>query len=222
MRSEVLDLLAASQDGVYAVDMDQRIVFWNRSATALLGWTAAEALGRRCWEVIGGQLESQAQCCEAGCNTVLLARQGSIAPSQTILTHTKERQPVWLRVTHVVIPGRRRELTTLVHIFGDVSQEVEAKRLLRQLSGVVAFAIQTPKAQQPQQAPSGDGALDTLSPREREVLRLMAQGVSTSALAKRLVISSATVRNHIQHIMSKLGAHTRLEAVAAASRHKLM
>lgn len=57
-----------------------------------------------------------------------------------------------------------------------------------------------------------------ITPREREVLELLAEGVSTQELAQRLVISVATARNHVQNILNKLGAHSKLEAVSIAVR----
>ena len=61
-----------------------------------------------------------------------------------------------------------------------------------------------------------------LTPRERQVLDLLAQGESKEAIAQRLFLSTNTVRNHIQNILTKLGAHSRLEAVAAAAREGLL
>ena len=57
-----------------------------------------------------------------------------------------------------------------------------------------------------------------LSPRELEILRLLAAGRSQSEIASALVISPKTVATHIQHVLSKLGVHSRAEAVAAAFR----
>jgi DNA-binding NarL/FixJ family response regulator len=57
-----------------------------------------------------------------------------------------------------------------------------------------------------------------LSARELEVLRLLAKGHSTEAIAKELYLSIHTVRNHVSNILSKLGAHSKLEAVALAAR----
>ena len=53
-----------------------------------------------------------------------------------------------------------------------------------------------------------------LSPREREVLAHLARGAKTDAIAECLVISPETARTHIQHILTKLGVHSRLEAAA--------
>ena len=62
--------------------------------------------------------------------------------------------------------------------------------------------------------PSAEFADATLSAREREVLEQLATGQSTAEIASVLHISPVTVRNHIQRILPKLGAHSRLEAVA--------
>jgi two-component system nitrate/nitrite response regulator NarL len=61
-----------------------------------------------------------------------------------------------------------------------------------------------------------------LSPRELQTLRLLAQGASTSTIGARLDIHSTTVRTHVQHVLEKLGVHSRLEAVACASRNGLL
>ncbi len=61
-----------------------------------------------------------------------------------------------------------------------------------------------------------------LTLREREVLRLVADGLSTPDMAARLVVSTNTVRNHVQSILSKLGAHSKLEALIIATRSNLL
>jgi DNA-binding CsgD family transcriptional regulator len=60
-----------------------------------------------------------------------------------------------------------------------------------------------------------------LTPREREVLRLLADGMDQREIAERLVISPKTVSTHIQHVLVKLGVHSRAQAVAAAHRYGL-
>lgn len=61
-----------------------------------------------------------------------------------------------------------------------------------------------------------------LTPREREVLKLMAQGLDNWAISEHLVISFTTVRGHVQNILEKLDAHSKLEAVARASQAGLL
>lgn len=56
--------------------------------------------------------------------------------------------------------------------------------------------------------------LSFLTPREHEVLRALAQGTSTTRIAELLGISAETVRSHVKSLMAKLGAHSRVEAVA--------
>ena len=60
-------------------------------------------------------------------------------------------------------------------------------------------------------------AMDWLTPREREVLALLAQGADNRVVAERLVISLNTARMHIQNVIAKLDAHSRLEAVVRAN-----
>ncbi len=59
---------------------------------------------------------------------------------------------------------------------------------------------------------------EALTPRELEVLRLLAEGLSNKAIARRLEISEHTVKFHTNAIMSKLGAQSRTEAVVRATR----
>lgn len=61
-----------------------------------------------------------------------------------------------------------------------------------------------------------------LTSRELEVLKLLAKGHSTEGIASQLFISINTVRNHVGRILNKLGAHSKLEAVAIAARDKLI
>ena len=58
--------------------------------------------------------------------------------------------------------------------------------------------------------------LDQLTPREREILEIMAQGLDNDSIATRLRISEKTVRNHVSTIFAKLGVSSRAQAVAHA------
>lgn len=64
--------------------------------------------------------------------------------------------------------------------------------------------------------------LNTLTPRELEVLRLVGRGHSADAVAQELVISLRTVRTHIHRTLLKTGAHSQLEVVAMARHHGLI
>jgi DNA-binding NarL/FixJ family response regulator len=61
-----------------------------------------------------------------------------------------------------------------------------------------------------------------LTPREREILGLVSEGLSNQAIADRLTVSLNTVRTHVQKVLTKLGAHSKLEAVALATNSGLL
>ncbi|MEM9036243.1 MAG: response regulator transcription factor [Actinomycetota bacterium] len=65
-------------------------------------------------------------------------------------------------------------------------------------------------------------AAPQLTRREHEVLELVAEGCSNQAIADRLTLSLHTVRNHVQNILRKLDAHSKLEAVAIATRQGIL
>jgi two-component system, NarL family, nitrate/nitrite response regulator NarL len=60
-----------------------------------------------------------------------------------------------------------------------------------------------------------------LTGRERECLLMLVEGLDTAAMMARLCVSRTTVRTHLQAVLTKLGVHSRLEAVSFAVRHRL-
>lgn len=64
-----------------------------------------------------------------------------------------------------------------------------------------------------------DAAFAALSPREREVLALLAEGLSNAQIAERIGISEKTVRNHLSHLFDKLGVWSRAQAIVFARDH---
>ena len=69
---------------------------------------------------------------------------------------------------------------------------------------------------------SGRDREDMLTPREREILQLLADGMSNADVAQRLFISQETVKSHVRHILAKLEADTRTHAVAIALRDAII
>jgi pimeloyl-ACP methyl ester carboxylesterase/DNA-binding CsgD family transcriptional regulator len=93
--------------------------------------------------------------------------------------------------------------------------------------GAVARFLEIPFSEIPPLEPTAPrearaGAIDQLSKREREVLRLVAEGLGDAEIAERLVLSRHTVHRHVANIRRKLGLHSRSAAAVAASRAGLL
>ena len=93
----------------------------------------------------------------------------------------------------------------IVNAGGSLLQPVVASKLLRQVSNQTA-----------------EPSVETLTPREMDVLRLLAQGQQNKEIAAELSISQRTVKFHVSSIMGKLGAGNRTEAVAIAAQQGLV
>ncbi|MEU4220745.1 response regulator transcription factor [Actinoplanes sp. NPDC026623] len=109
----------------------------------------------------------------------------------------------------------------------DVTPEhlVAAVRLVRSGDALLAPAITrrlVERFARRDSAPAVHGDLSTLTPRELEVLRLLAQGLSNAELAGRLHLSEATVKTHVARILAKLGLRDRVQAVVVAYRSGLV
>ncbi len=199
--------LERAADGAFVIDPDGRIVLWNRAAERMLGYAAREVIGRPCCEVFVGYDDHGNRLCYRGCHVATLVGMGDPVQSFDMKTRSKGGRAIWINVSTLVVPGRGAGGRLTVHLFRDTTATKELLTLVRDHLSAPA-APSTP-----------NGALTR---REIEILDLVATGVRTRVIAERLHVSPATVRNHVQNILGKLGAHSRLEAVAWATRHRML
>jgi DNA-binding CsgD family transcriptional regulator len=219
--SELLDVLAAGEPAAFATDSRERVVFWNEGATALLGLRADEAIGRHCYEVLGGRDVFDNRFCYANCPLAAMSRAGEAPRAFELRVPRGDgKEPSTVHVTIVRLPGPRPDLFTIVHIVHGVD---ETERLARSLSHIAPTDMPAPKTTHPRGVESAEDAEQTgpgsLTPREREILGWMAGGLQNKEIAERLQLSLATVRNHIHNTLEKLGVHSKLEAVSLAYRN---
>ena len=99
---------------------------------------------------------------------------------------------------------------------GYVLKEAPHETLLKAIEKVAAGENFVDPALIPALAAGKDGQ-EILTGREREILQLLSEGHRNQAIADRLFISAATARTHIANILSKLGVHSQIEAVALAA-----
>ncbi len=199
--------LARAEDGVLGTGTDGRIVLWNRAAAKLLGYTAREVLGRASRDLLGGSDDSGNRVGDPGSHVRTLVKRGERLQSLDMRIQTKAGRPAWINLNTLVIPGGPTGSLLGIHVFRNVT----ASRKL------MSRAQERPPGRRGAEVPE-----HALTRREIEILRLMSTGANTKAIAEQLNVSPATVRNHAQSILPKLGAHSRLEAVVYATRNRLL
>ena len=104
---------------------------------------------------------------------------------------------------------------------GYVLKEAPHEILLRAIEKVAAGETYIDPSLLPSLATGRDGQ-DILTQREREILQLLADGMSNADAAQQLFISQETVKSHVRHILAKLEAETRTQAVAIALREAII
>lgn len=211
MSADPLQIVASTADPAFATDESGRIVIWNRAAEGLLGYGAADVLGRSCHEVLEGRDIFGNRFCQADCCLQQMSRHREAICSFEVDYQTESGASLRTGVSIMVVPGPRASQYTLIHLLRPTRTDT-TRELARSTTGLLVL-------DQVGQPPSADYSL---TPREIEILGTLAQGWSTNEIADRLFISVTTVRNHVQSILQKLHVHSRLEAVSLALRERLI
>jgi len=105
---------------------------------------------------------------------------------------------------------------------GYILKEAPHETLLRAIEKVAAGETFVDPALMSALTQARGGSTDVLTAREREILQLLADGMSNADVAAQLFISQETVKSHVRHILTKLEADTRTQAVAIALRDAMI
>lgn len=198
---------AASRAVAVAVDQDDRVVSWSAGAERLLGYGGNEVVGRPWLEVLDGRdVFGNLLCCK-GCWLREMWSRGE--PVRRFEMDARRADGHRLRLAVEAEPSGDGGAAGWVYRLAPDQRRGERRR-------APAPAELLPAASDP------PVSILPLTHRELEVLRLLDQGAETPAIARELGISRTTVRNHIQHLLAKLGAHNRLQVVSLAHRHGLL
>lgn len=154
-------------------------------------------------------------------------------PDQSGIQLTRELRQ-FLSETKILIVSMHSKIDYIAEAFqagatGYVVKESASERLLQGLKSVakgdyyldssVSHAVVENLMKSPLKAAKiTDADYATLTPREQEVMRFLAEGLSSKAVAEKLFISPKTVENHRANIMNKLGLHSTIELVRYAAK----
>ena len=215
-------LLSHAPCGVYAVTVDQNVVFWNHGAERILGFPTQEVIGRKCYEIGALPLHhGLTEQCAEGCSLIRYLWAGMVPAPTRVRMLCADGNYKWVVVNPMVVTGVVEDSPLLVHFFDHLaddnvqnnSRSDTMAKLLGQSTDVAGESL-TPSSAAPER--SG------LTTRELQVLRLMADGKDNYEISDHLEISLYTVRNHVRNVRQKLNAGTKLEAVVNAVRMGLL
>lgn len=214
---EAIDLLSKSGEAAFAIDSGDRIVYWNRGCEELLGYEPQKVLGKHCYDVMGGRDEHGNVYCYRNCPVAHQARDDDAPEVHPfhLLVKDKAGKEKRLAISMFSVPAVRPSLSAVIHV---IREDGAAPSPLEK--SLAEAAAGSPSARWPMTTPEGQKV--ELTAREKEILRCLAEGLSTPAISDRLFIAPVTVRNHVQNILQKLDVHTKLAAVVFAYRHQLI
>lgn len=213
---DIARALNACADPVFVVDERSVIVQWNPAAEESSGVARADAIGKHCYDLIAGTNGDGRQVCRTRCDKWAIARRGQRVTHFDLRVHVLH--DAWVDVSILPIADQSGRPIALAHIVRNAERNKRLERFVRELASG-AREVLAPRA------PNGAAQPETrmsLTAREQEVLGLLARGASTAAMADRLGVSRHTVHNHVATLLSKLGVHSRAEAVAHAFEHHLV
>jgi PAS domain S-box-containing protein len=215
---EALDVMTQRGEAVFAIDNTDRIVFWNEKCEKILGHPAQKVLGKYCFDVVGGRDENGNIYCYRNCPVAHQARDMEDEPVKRFTLTVKNGDGKERRIitSLFALPSSRAQLSTVVHVIREDERQA-ASPVEKQLARAAAQAPGPRWGMNQAEAP-----LEELTTRERDILRCLAEGLPTAAIARKLYISPVTVRNHVQNILQKLDVHTKLAAVVLAFRKELI
>ncbi|HSP98137.1 MAG TPA: LuxR C-terminal-related transcriptional regulator [Candidatus Dormibacteraeota bacterium] len=180
----------------------------------LLGYEEGQVLGARCWRLLCGTDACGNRLCRPNCWVAQAVRHREPLHRFPVNLRAADGTSVCAQISILVLrPQGPSERRAIVHVLNPCRGRKQGTDIEERQSGWRDGLGKTLEAVDP---------AAVLSTRELEILRLLAEGSDTHETAHALFISVTTVRNHIQHILAKLGAHSRLAAVSAAKRRGII
>lgn len=214
------EMLYGAVDGSFAIDSNQRVIYWDPGCEELLGYSERWVLGRPCCDVLNWcKPGSDSSFCQRDCYVANMSRGGDGQKTFQVQAKDQNGESVRLTVNIILVPGACKNNWHVMHLlhrtaYPDLLTALEKSTHKKtHTADRRSYYVNAIKA---------DKNASRLTPRELEVLVLLSEGISGSTISKKLNISSTTVRNHIQHIQGKLGVHSKTEAVAYAYRHSFL
>ena len=206
--NELQQVFKHSTDAVFGIDAGGNICFMNSSCESLLGYSENDICDKTCASVLCGMdMHGEPVC--GDCPVKQMAT--GILPFMDfdMVVKQKSGNTILVNVGANYTSAELQQKDSNVDVILSL-RRINSQRLLQRMSNSNKTANGRIRR------------VNILTNREKEILTLASEGIKTLQIAEQKCISIETVRNHFKNILSKLGVHSRTEAVSMALRQNLI
>lgn len=207
--SELQQIFKYSTDAIFGIDTSGNICFMNNNCESLLGFSETDLHGKACAEILCGLDMHGEAVCGKNCPVRQMAAGDLPFEGFDMMVKRKNGNSILVNVGASYTSAKVQQKYNNVDVILNL-RRIDSQRLLQRMSSSNKTAN------------SHNQRTGILTNREKEILTLASDGITTQQIAEQSCISIETVRNHFKNILIKLGAHSRTEAVSMAFRQNLI
>ncbi len=216
---EIQQLLDGTAEPAFALDANGQLAAWNAAAAETFGLGGDNAVGQYCSDIFHGVDECGMEC-KHDCAVRHRAERREPLKSYDIQLETRDGKR-WFNMVVTSVSGDKDDPVITIHIARPADLQKRLEGVFKDFVAKEGYVSDGRRSDLVEIERTTTNQVE-LTAREIEILRLVSNGRTSAKIAEELFISKTTVNNHVQHILKKLNATSRLEAVRRAERARLI
>lgn len=142
-RAKLSDVVEHTSDGIYQVSPDRRIMTWNPAMEKITGFSAAEAVGQMCFNVLRARDRQNVDMCSRSCPILAAGEHGCLQETDAQIM-TKDGAARWIHYTHNPILDGAGKMTSDVIVVRDITKQKAAQEMKDDFVATVSHELRTP------------------------------------------------------------------------------
>jgi PAS domain S-box-containing protein len=133
LENELFALLQATTDAAFSVSEEGEIMSWNKAAEKLLGYSAAEAVHKTCYDILEGMGPLGTRVCHQHCSVAECAGSSTEIPNFDMSVKTRSGERLWINMSTLVFDNQRTGRRLLIHLAHDVTEQKKSEELTHKM-----------------------------------------------------------------------------------------